>query len=141
MSKHAGRRNNGTFEKGTSGNPKGRPSGAAGFTTLFNRKRDEIIEVKTGKDASGQPIYARRSRMEVWIENNWNKAINGDPKANANILAIMRATGQIQPEQQPETKLDDTGADVLQRMIERQARLHKGGESGEGNSDGVGDAG
>ncbi len=114
---HAGERNrNGTFAPGKSGNPNGRPKRSRNFVTIFNDKRDELVRLKT---PGGE---VEMSRMEAWITNAWNNAIKGDAKANNNILAIMRATGQLQPAEIEEEELDPNAKAVLDGLIERRMR-------------------
>lgn len=106
---------NGKFAPGQCGNPRGRPRGARGLLTIFNEKRDEKIDLKVdGK-------LVRMSRKEAWITNMWNKAIACDPKASANILQIMRASGQFDPDPAGDAQIGPDDATVLEALIGRMA--------------------
>lgn len=108
------RRNpNGTMRKGHSANPRGRPPRSLNMLTLFNEKRDEKIAIKV------DGVVVKMTRMEAWVTNLWNKAIELDAKASATILAIMRASGQINPSAGEEQALDENSAGVLQSLIDR----------------------
>lgn len=108
------RRNKGQFSKGQSGNPKGRPKKSRNMATLFNELGDEVVLI--GKDK------VPMTRREAWMMNLWNTGINGDGRSSTNIINIMRTTGQLQLEEEPESELDGTAGDVLNNIIEREIR-------------------
>jgi hypothetical protein len=56
--------------------------------------------------------------MEAWVTNLWNKAIACDPKASAMVMAIMRASGQLDPGPGEEQELAPDDATVLQALID-----------------------
>ena len=119
------RRNpDGTMRKGHSANPRGRPPRSLNMLTLFNEKRDEKIAIKV----DGKVV--KMTRMEAWVTNLWNKAIELDAKASATILAIMRASGQINASAGEEQALDENSAGVLQSLIER-INQQKGSQFGD----------
>ncbi len=108
------RRSDGTMMPGHTANKRGRPPGSRGMLTLFNEKRDEKISLKVeGK-------VTKMTRLEAWVTNLWNKALSGDPKASATVLAIMRLSGQLEPAPDEERELggDDAVAfaDLVQRL-------------------------
>jgi hypothetical protein len=96
-------------------NRKGRPRKSRNMLTLFNEKRDEKVSLKV----EGRPT--KMSRMEAWVINLWNKAIACDPKASATVMAIMRASGQLDPAPDEEQELAADDAAVLKALIDRLA--------------------
>ena len=59
------------------------------------------------------------TRMEAWVTNMWNKAIACDPKASAMVLAILRASGQLEPAPGEEQEVGPDDATVLAGIISR----------------------
>lgn len=107
------RRPDGTMLPGHTPNRKGRPRKSRNMLTLFNEKRDEKVSLKV----DGRPT--KMSRMEAWVTNLWNKAIACDPKASAMVMAIMRASGQLDPGPGEEQELAPDDAAVLKALIDR----------------------
>ncbi|HET9743446.1 MAG TPA: DUF5681 domain-containing protein [Terriglobales bacterium] len=63
------------FQKGTSGNPGGRPKGTLNLSTVLQRALDEpVVIVKAGKEK-------RVSKMEAAVRRLVDKAITGDMSA------------------------------------------------------------
>lgn len=123
------RRNpDGTMRKGHSANPRGRPPGSKNMLTLFNQKRDEKVAIKVNG------VVTKMTRMEAWITNLWNKAIELDPKASAMILSIMKVSGQVQHNSKDEDQvIDENHMDVLQSLFDRM-RENEGSELGDASS-------
>ncbi len=72
------------FPPGQSGNPKGRPKGAKGFTTLLGKAMQETVVLQK----NGKPYKA--SKLEVAILQLANKAAQGDPKAMQFLAPFIR---------------------------------------------------
>lgn len=69
------------FEKGKSGNPKGRPKGGKNFSTVMQDELNEKVTVNIGN------ARQRLTKLQVVIKRQSAKAMQGDPKAAAIILA------------------------------------------------------
>lgn len=110
----ADRRPNGTMLPGNTANPGGRPRKSRNLLTLFDEKRDEKVSLKL---ENGRTV--KMSRMEAWVTNLWNKAIALDPKASLQIMAIMRASGQLTPSPEEADDLDPDNRAVLDAVIGR----------------------
>jgi len=106
------RRPDGTMMPGHTANRRGRPSKSRNMLTIFNELRDEKITLKVDGKA------VKMSRLEAWATNLWNKAIGCDAKASAVVLAILRASGQLDPAPNDDA-LDADSAAALQALIER----------------------
>lgn len=68
------RKDDGTFAKGVSGNPNGRPKGKMSLTTLL---RDYLNEIPEGQD---------KSRAQQFIEKELERAMKGDNLARKHVL-------------------------------------------------------
>jgi Family of unknown function (DUF5681) len=108
------------FQKGRSGNPKGRPVGSRSLDSLLTAALDEAVTVnENGK---------RRSitKREAIIHQLVNKSASADMKAIQMVLALMQ-----QVEDQPEASsnveaLDEADHKVLKQIQERVARAGGG---------------
>jgi Family of unknown function (DUF5681) len=63
------------FEKGKSGNPKGRPKGSKNFESLLTRELERAVTV------TDNGVRRRRMKSEVMIRVVVDKALKGDLKA------------------------------------------------------------
>ena len=122
MSDDERRKPDGTMKKGFSANPKGRPRKSRNLLTIFNEKRDEQVWL----DDPVTKKRVRMSRAEAWVVNLWNRAIQLDFKASAQVLMLMRASGQLAPAGEGEPTLDTDGEAVLDALISRMARAKLG---------------
>jgi len=106
------RRPDGTMLPGHSANRRGRPPKSRNMLTIFNELRDEKITLKV----DGKPV--KMTRLEAWVTNLWNKAVGCEPKSSATVLAIMRASGQLDPVSSDDV-IDADSAAALQALIDR----------------------
>jgi hypothetical protein len=110
----------GTMKKGFSANPAGRPARSRNLITIFNEKRDELVYVN---DGNGNRV--RMPRLDAWVTNLWNRAIALDAKASAQVLTLMRASGQLTPAPEGDDALDPSSGAVLDALVARLADQSK----------------
>jgi hypothetical protein len=73
------------FAPGRSGNPKGRPKGHLDLQTELKKELNRVITIREGD-------RSRRLRKGVaWLVKTVNGALSNDPKANATLIALLRA--------------------------------------------------
>ncbi|GHC08897.1 DUF5681 domain-containing protein [Thermomonas carbonis] len=102
------------FQKGRSGNPKGRPKGTLNLATAFNRALSEKIEVvENGRKR-------KMTKLEVAVTAMVNRAVKGDAKAMQQMLVLSPLVGL---ESAPAGQLPETDAMVLKGLLES---LHAG---------------
>ena len=81
------------FEKGRSGNPKGRPSGAKNLSTLFIEALNETVIV--AENGGRRKISKRQAIVKQIV----NKAAKGDWRCTKLLLELPQETGSpIEPE-------------------------------------------
>jgi Family of unknown function (DUF5681) len=84
------------FKKGQSGNPKGRPRGSRSVATILHKILGEKVSVR-----EGERVWLI-SKMEAIVRSLSLKALKGDQKATATVLAL--AQEHIQSEHRPENR-------------------------------------
>ncbi|MFZ0244518.1 DUF5681 domain-containing protein [Candidatus Binatus sp.] len=91
------------FQKGRSGNPKGRPKGSKGFDAIVRHELEDLVEVRQNGRVK------KISKREVIIKQMVNKAAAGNQRATELLLLKMellqrdwhgpgRAAGELDPE-------------------------------------------
>ena len=104
------------FKKGQSGNPKGRPKGAKGFSASLHREMESKVTVREG----GREV--KLSKAEAAAKRLVAKALGGEMAA-LKMLAMFDADLQAQVEQEAKqvaqlTTPDQTDEDVLAHFAE-----------------------
>ena len=99
------------FQKGQSGNPKGRPKGALNVGTVLNRTLSEkVVVMDQGK---------RRTitKLEAAFKQLVNKAAQGDARALQQLLSLGSHIGVEPPRATNVLDHDETA--VLQQLLQR----------------------
>jgi hypothetical protein len=79
------------FQKGQSGNPKGRPRGAKSLKTLARTLLTEKVTVRTANGSK------RVSKMEAMLHKQIEKAFAGDMRANQSLLQLYASSVPDEP--------------------------------------------
>ena len=114
------------FQKGKSGNPKGRPKGSRNFDTILARELERPVTV------TDNGVRRRRMKSEVMIRVVVDKALKGDLKAflclhkmmNSLEQGVRARSGEGASAEESELS-DDTYQDAIKALLRR----HKEGQS------------
>jgi Family of unknown function (DUF5681) len=102
------------FEKGRSGNPKGRPSGAKNLSTLFIEALNETVIV--AENGGRRKISKRQAIVKQIV----NKAAKGDWRCTKLLLELPQETGSPT---EPESSEGSFGAADKKTIEQLKARL------------------
>lgn len=103
----------GQFRKGRSGNPRGRPKGAASFKAdLVAELQEKLALTENGKER-------KITKQRAFIKTLTAAAIKKDIRAVNALLACMRYFGVGLDEQNPETA-DTDDLDILENYLDRE---------------------
>ena len=98
------------FEKGRSGNPKGRPSGAKNLSTLFIEALNEAVII--AENGGRRKISKRQAIVKQIV----NKAAKGDWRCTKLLLELPQETGSpTEPESSERAKDVKLGGDFKPR--------------------------
>jgi len=103
------------FQKGRSGNPRGRPRGAKSFTTLLFERLDRRVE-RRAEDGARRKVSKRELAAERLVDN----FAEGEPAATKLMLGLMRERERQAPAQRP--PFDDADKLVIKELLERLTR-------------------
>ena len=110
------------FKKGQSGNPKGRPKGSVGFSTLVQKLASERVTVQENGTRK------RISKSEAAIKQLFNQASTGDQRSIKLVADLMNRQSAVPDATAPRFTLADADREVLTLLIAR-ARHQDDGSS------------
>jgi hypothetical protein len=103
------------FQKGKSGNPKGRPKGSSNFQTLLEKElAQKIVVTENGKKKS-------LTRLQAMVKRLVSGALQGDQKQLLALVEIMRRAGTLAPAN-PDELLPDNYEALLDAYVESRQR-------------------
>jgi hypothetical protein len=108
------------FPAGQSGNPKGRPKGRRNLRSVVEQAMNEKIPVRSGSREK------MMTATEALVHTTRTRALKGDPKAVATMMALMRACGMLD-EEPASTALEPVTANdaaVIAEFFRRQQYRH-----------------
>lgn len=107
---------NSQFQKGKSGNPKGRPKGSKNFLTLLNKELEQKVTVN--ENGRKKTI----TRQHAIVKRLVAGALSGDPKATLTLLDVLKRTGGMDVASGSEPSLGFDPAEVLATYLARQGQ-------------------
>ena len=102
----------GQFKRGNSGNPKGRPTGSRKLATDLAAELNEQITVRE----DGKP--RRVSKQRALIKSLMAKALQGDVRANAAVLALYARVLTDLPEEE-DSVVEENELQILRQFAPR----------------------
>ena len=107
------------FQRGTSGNPKGRPKGKRNFGTVLAEALQEKIVIKE----NGQRKIV--TKLEAAVTQLANKAAAGDLIALRQLTVLVRSVQELTVEP-PTKELNEDDLKIMRRVLQRQATYADG---------------
>ena len=104
------------FEKGRSGNPKGRPSGAKNLSSLFIDAINETVIIAENGERR------KISKRQAIVKQIVNKAAKGDWRCTKLLLELPQETGSAT---EPESSESSFGAADKETIEQLKARLRR----------------
>lgn len=95
------------FEPGHSGNPKGRPKGAKSLKTDLAEELQERVLVREGGRKTSL------SKQRAMVKRQFEKALNGDPRATALLVTLITRFQEQTPEPEDHVPIDDDDRAIL----------------------------
>jgi hypothetical protein len=115
------------FEKGRSGNPKGRPRGARNLTTLLGETRSEVVAIsENGRRRKITKLAATCKRLV-------NEALTGNLSAMRLLLELVRLNdNRTQPSTEDAALTNQCDQEVMDQLRERMRRAVQEQSEGDG---------
>ncbi len=101
------------FQKGQSGNPRGRPKGSQNLATVLERILREPVTIRE----NGRTKIL--TKLEYALEQLAEKATSGDLRALQQLTALVRSAEERAPQEEPRAPLDEADRKVLQHILQR----------------------
>ena len=101
------------FEKGRSGNPKGRPSGSKNMSTLFTEALNETVII--AENGGRRKISKRQAIVKQIV----NKAAKGDWRCTKLLLELPQETGSPTEPESPESAFDAADKKTIEQLKAR----------------------
>jgi len=101
------------FEKGRSGNPKGRPSGAKNLSTLFIEALNETVII--AENGGRRKISKRQAIVKQIV----NKAAKGDWRCTKLLLELPQETGSPTEPESPESAFGAADKKTIEQLKAR----------------------
>lgn len=104
------------FQKGLSGNPKGRPKGTKNFKTDLQEELNERVAVTI--DGRTKKI----SKQRLFMKKVFAKAINGDARAGSMLVGMVfrfndPSTGNLEPHVPLSEQEEEAWAELSKRLV------------------------
>lgn len=114
------------FQKGQSGNPKGRPKGSRNFDTILARELERPVTV------TDNGVRRRRPKNEIMIRMFVDRAVKGDLKAFLclhKMMASLEQGARAKGGEGASAGESELSGDAYQDALNALLRRHKEGQS------------
>ena len=101
------------YEKGRSGNPKGRPSGSKNMSTLFTEALNETVII--AENGGRRKISKRQAIVKQIV----NKAAKGDWRCTKLLLELPQETGSPTEPESPESAFGAADKKTIEQLKAR----------------------
>jgi hypothetical protein len=109
------------FQKGRSGNPKGRPRGTPNVATVLGRTLRELVVIN--ENGKRKTI----TKMQAAVKQLVNQAASGDLTAVRQLMALVASAEQHAGNAQAEQpSMNEVDQEVMAQMLERFEQKAKG---------------
>ena len=110
------------FQKGRSGNPRGRPKGAPNLATALARTlKEPVVITEHGRKHT-------ITKFEAAVKQLVNKAASGEARAIAQLLGLVQVVeSQVDPQDPATQPLPEEDQHVMARMLQRLTRQAQAG--------------
>jgi hypothetical protein len=114
------------FQRGKSGNPKGRPKGTLNMSTVLERTlREKVVIAENGKQR-------RVTKLQAAVKQLIDKSASGELRAIQLLTALVRAAEERGIQQPvPDAAFDESDEKVVQEILRRFEATNKGGQENE----------
>ena len=105
------------FQKGRSGNPRGRPKGALNLATALARTlKEPVVITEHGRKKT-------ITKFEAAVKQLVNKAASGEARAIAHLLGLVQVVeSQVDPQNPATQPLPEADQHVMARLLSRLTR-------------------
>jgi hypothetical protein len=107
------------FQKGRSGNPKGRPRGVSNLKTDLGNELDAKVFVTEGGRRKSV------SKRQALLKRVVNQALNGDNKATSLVLSLWAQLERSEDNVPGRTPSSEADAAIIRRFVARASRIAK----------------
>jgi replication-associated recombination protein RarA len=101
------------FQKGQSGNPKGRPKGVKNIATDIKEELEEFVQIHEGQQV--KTVTKQRALIKALLA----KASKGDVRAAQTLLSLKAGVDQSDQEKDIQTWFTDDDLEIIDHMKQR----------------------
>ena len=117
------------FQKGQSGNPKGRPKGSKNLSTLLEEELEQPVLIT--ENGRRRKITKRRASMKQLV----NRAASGEHRALQILINYMHDHEKQADSSAPDPLIDEADQEIVNGIFERFNNTQRANEEGDDNEE------